>query len=528
MSIYKMRSLFGSWTKYIFGLIIIIFVIGAYFVFGGPTPQAQRDERGVEAIAKVNGQEITRGEFEAVWEQAMDAQRKQGVRSPLQYAEVRGSIFQSLVQSRQILDAAEEMEIDVSDDKVEKEVSKVVTMYLNQNREAILGKLSKKQMKVDPRDDDEYKSELAAINSSIAQQEEIVRSRIPAEQVRAQIAQQGIVEELKRRAKKVTDKDVMDSYNVYRIRQIVLMKGNLPEKQLTNKANKILAEAKAGKDFGTLAKLNSEGPMKANGGEAEYSFDMRWMYPAEVQKIIKSMKPGKISPVIHTESGMYIVKLESITPKLPANLDKKAKAERKKMIKQDNEMNVMMAFQQGLTKNQKVVVTDPEMLGYWTLSQAMQSMNNPAVYEKKRAEAMKAFERALESRSNNIYAESKLAQLEVETGKTKEATTRLSKMLDVDNRAESPDLRIMLGDLYVKQNKTDQALEQYKIASESASYDPNVHQQLVMKYQQMKKLDLVAAEQKWIADHEKRMAEQQAAQAKKMPKSAPAAPKSGD
>ena len=530
MSIYKMRSLFGSWTKYIFGLIIFIFVVGAYFIFGGPgnNPQNSREERGSEAIAKVNGKEISRGEFEAVWEQVMEGQRKQGIRSPLRYADIRGSIFQSLVQSRQTLDAAAEMGVDVSDDKVEKEINKVVTMYLNQNREAVLGKLSKKQMKVDPRDDDEYKRELAGVNSSIAQQEQIVRTRIPVEQVRAQIAQQGVIQELKRRAKKVTNKDVMDSYNVYRIRQIILTKGSLPEEQISNKAKKILAEAKAGKDFGELAKLNSEGPMKANGGEAEYSFDMRWMYPAEVQKVIKSMKPGKISPVIHTQSGLYIVKLESITPKLPPNLDKKAKAERTKMIKQDNEMNAMMAFQQRLTDKQKVEVTDPEMLGYWTLSQAMQSMSDPAAYEKKRAEAMKAFERALEIRANNIYAESKLAQLEMESGKTKEATSRLARLLDVDHVVESPDLRMMLGDLLVKQNKTDEALEQYKIASESASYDPNIHQQLVMKYQQMKKLDMVAVEQKWLADYEKRMAELKAEQAKKMPKSAPVSPKSGE
>ena len=530
MSIYKMRSLFGAWTKYVFGLIILIFVVGAFFVFGGPNnnPQNQRDDRVTEAIAIVNEREITRGEFEAMWEQVMEAQRKQGVRSPLRYADIRGSIFQSLVQSRQTLDAADELGVDVSDDKVEGEINKVITMFLNQNREAVLGKLSKKQMKVDPRDDDEYKKELAMAGSSIAQQEEIVRSKIPVEQVRAQIAQQGIMEELKKRAKRVSDNDVMESYNVYRVRQIVLMNGSLPKAQLTNKANKILAEAKAGKDFAALAKLNSEGPMKTNGGEAEYSFDMRWMFPPEVQKVIKSMKPGKVSPVIHTQSGLYIVKLESITPKLPANLDKKAKAERKKMIQQDNEMTVMMAFQQDLITKQKVKVTDPEMLAYWTLGQAMQSMNDPAAYEKKRSAAMKSLKRAVEIRPNNFYAECKLAQLEMEAGMTDAATKRLTQMLDIDTVVDSPDLRIMLGDLYVKQNKNDEALEQYKIASESASYDPSIHQQLVMKYQQMKKPELVAAEQKWVADYEKKMAEYKAAQEKKMPKTAPAAPKSGE
>ena len=525
MSIYKMRSLFGSWVKIvILGAIIVIFVVGAFWSFGGGAGDmgGKGNVGALDAvIARVNGDEITRGEFESAWMQAAENARNQGIHSPLQYADARAGIMQRLVQSRLILQAADELHVDVSDSKAEEEVDKIVTMYLNQNRQVVLGKLSKKQQATDPRDDSEYRGQLASVGSSIDQQEEMIRSRVPIAEVKADLAKQGIQSELMKRVKPVTQTDIADSYNSYNIRQIVLMAGKLPKAQVGNKAEKIRAEAQGGKDFATLAKLNSDYPDKATGGAAVYSFDTRFMFMPEVAKVIQGMKPGEISPIIDTQIGLFIVKLENIVPKMPAKLDAKAKKQRMDQIKQERQMSVMQAFQSEIGSKQKVDVLDPELLAYWQVGQAQQQASNPAAYQKYMAMALKSMQRAVKERENNQFAQAKLAQLQQQTGHTEEAIRLLYRMLEgKEATVESPDLRIMLGDLLVLKHKPTEdarAIKQYQVASESARNDIAIREQLLTKFQQLKRADLAAQESKLIAEAKQRMADLKALEAKRNP-----------
>lgn len=507
MSIYKMRTEFGKYLKPILFVIAVIFIIGAIWSFGtAPSRRRFEGEQDLKAvIANINGVEIRRADFEAAYEQAAAEAESRGIRSPLMLADIRAQVFQQLVNDIVLYQIAKEMGVDVSDRRVREEIDKAVTQELKLNREAVLGKLSKKRAAIDPRDDEEYKSELAAIGSSIAQQEEIARSKYPPSKIRAMLAREGIEAKIKSRVRKVTDEDVRESYNVYRIRQIILQYGKLPEEQLMAKAEKIVSAARKGTDFAKLARENSLDGMGRQGEPFDLSFETSFGYPQEVLDTIKKMKPGQISSPIKTDWGIFIVKLENVTSKTPQKLDKKALDERKREIAQMREMQAYQEIQKRIQQNQKVKIFDPEILAYWELNKAMRS-TSPAEMKKHRKLAISALTRARTERPSNIIVGAKLAQLLYEDGRFEEGLRVLYPMLEgKEATAEGADLRMLLGDMLLKKNEKERAIAQYKIASEVAINDPSIHHQLVQKFEQLKRPDLAAAERKWIEDYNMRL-----------------------
>jgi parvulin-like peptidyl-prolyl isomerase len=507
MSIYKMRTEFGKYLKPILFVIAVIFLVGAIWSFG--TAPTRRRMEGVEdpgaVIAKVNGIEIRRGDFEMAYEQAAEEAKSRGMRSPLAHADIRAQVFQQIVNDILLYQIAKEMGVDISDRRVQQEIDKAVTEELKINREAVLGKLSRKRAAIDPRQDNEYKSELAAIGSSLAQQEEIAKSKYPANKIRAMLAREGIQAKVKASVGRVTDDEVKASYNVYRIRQIILQRGSLPEEQLMAKANKIRSAAQSGVDFAKLARENSPAGIGKPGEPFELTFETSFGYPQEVLEAIKKMKPGEISKPIVTDWGIFIVKLEGVTSKTPPNLDKKAMEARREQIRQIREMQAYQQLQKRIEQVQDVKIFDPEILGYWELSKAMRA-TNPSDMKKHRKLAISALTRARTEKPNNPIVSAKLAQLLYEDGRTEEALRILYPMLEGKEAiTEGADLRLLLGDMLVKTGEKERAVEQYKIASEIATSDPSIHQQLAQKFERLKRQDLAAAERKWLQEYNERL-----------------------
>ncbi len=77
-------------------------------------------------------------------------------------------------------------------------------------------------------------------------------------------------------------------------------------------AQKILALARAGKDFAALAKKYSEGPTGKNGGDL--GFFPRGRMVQSFDKAVFSLHPGEISGLVRSPFGFHIIKLEEIRP----------------------------------------------------------------------------------------------------------------------------------------------------------------------------------------------------------------------
>jgi len=495
-----MRTEFGQHFKWILAGLALIFIIGAIWSFGGaPSGRNPLSRKSDDVVATVNGQNITRSEMEVAWEQRVALLKNQGLQSTLDYANAKAMVFQQLVQSRLMLDFAQQKGVDISNREVNAERDKAIGDYLRQQRRMVLGKISTEEEKLDPRQDPDFKDELAKNGMSLSQLINNAETFVPESDVKVRVAEIGLQNMLKRKVGNVSDADVTNSYNVYKLWQIVVFKNGMPADQLKTRVDKIETEAKKGVDFSSLVdKYSIDKSTKSK--PVDYSYGM---LAPQVWDIVTKMKQGDISSPIDTDQAVYIVKLDGVTPKLPAKFDNKAKDQRRQMIEQMKMMSAAADLDKQIREKMDVKVIDPELAGYWYMAQAQQAqMSNPAEYKKQIDRAASEFKKAISKEPNNDYATAELAMILKDQGKNKEASHLLYQLLDGPNsKGGGSNLRITLGDLMLAQGKTDEALQQYAKASDSAVSQPEVHQMLQAKYTQMKRPDLAAKEKAWLDDY---------------------------
>jgi peptidyl-prolyl cis-trans isomerase D len=86
--------------------------------------------------------------------------------------------------------------------------------------------------------------------------------------------------------------------------------GSQENEKVRARANRIIAEARAGKDFAQLAKKESDDPTSASGGDVGWL--VQGQLPAELEKEIFGLAPGQVSNAIETPGGIQIVKVEDV------------------------------------------------------------------------------------------------------------------------------------------------------------------------------------------------------------------------
>lgn len=109
--------------------------------------------------------------------------------------------------------------------------------------------------------------------------------------------------------------------------------GTEPEQEeaVRAKAEKVLAEIRAGKDFAELAKKYSDDPSAALGG------DLGWFRRGDMvaafEKVAFGLKVGSVSDLVRTRFGYHIIKVTDKAEDQPPGLDKVSLEIRKRLIK---------------------------------------------------------------------------------------------------------------------------------------------------------------------------------------------------
>lgn len=120
------------------------------------------------------------------------------------------------------------------------------------------------------------------------------------------------------------------------------------------KAEAILKDVKAGKDFATLAKQNSQDPgSAANGGDLGFFQQGQMVGP--FNDVAFALKPGTVSNVVETDFGYHIIKVIEKQPGRTVPLDE-VKPKIEQFLQARNREQQTTAFVNGLRTKGKVEV----------------------------------------------------------------------------------------------------------------------------------------------------------------------------
>jgi peptidyl-prolyl cis-trans isomerase C len=262
-----------------------------------PARAEENNPKSSDRVAIVNGVPINREEFEG---EVLRIQKALiGFAKPLtcnQIASVQTEVLESMIRREVLYQYSRKSGIKPDEDAVNKEIQALKQQFSNET---------------------EYKNELARRNIS----EEILRSRIE----RNNSIQQYIEKQFVSKAT-VTDNDMVEYYQSHldlfkqplqiRVSHILIQtdpKWEAPRKQEARiKIEQILKNLKKGQDFAATAKMQSDGPTKANGGDLGYI--TIGQLDKQFESTVFALDPGQISDIIETDYGFHLFKVTDKKP----------------------------------------------------------------------------------------------------------------------------------------------------------------------------------------------------------------------
>lgn len=245
-----------------------------------------------DRVAAVNGADIDRTEFEG--EVLLVQKALLGLGKPLtqgQVSSVSAEVLESMIRREILLQESRKAGVKPDDGAVSREIEALRKQFAGEA---------------------EYLSELARRSLS----EEALRARVE----RNNLIQQYIERQFAPKVT-VTDREIIGYYeaNLDQFKQPLQVKlshiliqldpawDKVRKQEARKKAEQILKNLKKGQDFASIAREQSDGPMKANGGELGY------VQPGQIdrqfEEAVFALKPGETTELMETDRGIHIFKV---------------------------------------------------------------------------------------------------------------------------------------------------------------------------------------------------------------------------
>lgn len=537
MSILKLRKRMRGWgAKFIWGVLVFIFVVGAFAGFGrlssGSGRRSSASGGAPNVVARVNGEKIFRDQFNQVvaW-QLRNASMMGGGESVTSFISTKEQALEQLIDSSVKLQASKRERIRVRGRDIDDEVEKMATEALrNAQMQASSPKFFEREIRKKFGTLDAFKDTL--------------RSRYSREGVKEQVRLQKLEEKIKDRIH-VDEKDYQESTARIKARLIMVKpasemrpppgdkgkaKSQGPSKSereaaARRKSEDLLTQIKTGADFAKLAKENSSDPTTASkGGDlGEIGMgDKSFYYGQEFDKVAFRLKPGEVSNVFKGQDGYYIVKVEARRYNIPPDYEQvtykclntkcqnewtaprgakacpkctqdkvrqvsEKKKEYVKQLESQRQNQEWGSYTEKLRDDARVDILDPELRAAKKQSQNKWKSAVPLYLEAlKYADGADPYIKSPAIRYN-------LAVLYRMENKLDEALEQIKQALTVD---DSPELRVEMTKLLRDKGQKKEAVEELKKAAEMAVDDSPIHRELSMLFRDLGQKDLAAREEK--------------------------------
>ncbi|HEY6368808.1 MAG TPA: SurA N-terminal domain-containing protein [Candidatus Binatia bacterium] len=356
-----------SWIiTLLLGLIIVVFIA----FYGGN----QMGDPALQDVAAVNGEVITQREFVLHYQRALEKYREllKGSLTPEleKSLNLRASLLEELIEKRLVLQEARHLGLAVTDDDLMTAIAQIPDFQVNGrfNKERYLqllraNRLSPAQFEEEQREQLTIQRLYSILLDGVHVTEDEVRDRYRFEQEKINLnfirlpisdflaeaksteaeiknfydrSKDSLKEPLKVQVEylsypfdrfspsaPIADKEIEEYYQANREAKFhkakevkaryILVRSAADAKQKSDaqtRANRIVTEARAGKDFAQLAKQESADSTAAKGG------DLGWLtqeqLPSPFDKAVFSLRKGEVSDAIETPAGFHIVKADDI------------------------------------------------------------------------------------------------------------------------------------------------------------------------------------------------------------------------
>jgi parvulin-like peptidyl-prolyl isomerase len=281
---------------------------------------------GADDVAVVGSKEVTKEQFQDLMAQAEKTYKAQKRPFPkpgsTEYEQLKGQAITFLVQRAEFEQEAEEMGVEVSDEKVNDRIEQLKKQFYD-------GK------------DERYRKAL---------EQQGLTEEQAREQVRAQLISEGLFKKVTDDVQ-VSDADVKSYYqshkSQYETPQSRDVRHILVEKKAL--ADQLYAELKNGASFATLAKKHSKDPGSAStGGKLTVS---KGQTVPQFDKAAFSLAKNELSRPIKTQYGYHIIQaLSDIRPAKTTPL-KDVKASIKEQLEQQKKNETMTKWVQDTKKD---------------------------------------------------------------------------------------------------------------------------------------------------------------------------------
>jgi peptidyl-prolyl cis-trans isomerase D len=356
-----------SWIiTFLLGLIIVVFIA----FYGGN----KLSDPALQDAAVVNGEAITQREFALHYQRALERYREmlKGSLTPEleKSLNLRASLLEELIQRRLVLQEARHLGLAATDDDLMMAIAQVPDFQVNGrfNKERYLqllraNRLSPAQFEEEQREQLTIQRLYGILLDGVHVTEDEVRDRYRFEQEKIDLnfirlpvsdflaqakpteaeiknfydrSKESFKEPLKVQVEylsypfdrfspstPIDTKEIEEYYQANRETKFhkakevkaryILIRSAGDAKQKSDaqtRANRIVTEARAGKDFAQLAKQESADSTAAKGG------DLGWLtqeqLPPPLDKAVFNLRKGEISDAIETPAGFHIVKVDDI------------------------------------------------------------------------------------------------------------------------------------------------------------------------------------------------------------------------
>ena len=272
-----------------------------------PAGKARAAEVLDKVVAVVNDEVITQSELDQLLFRVYQQYKKTFSKEKLavKMNQARQQILNQLIEDRLVYQEAKKLKVPVTDEEVNARAMEFRARFKSQEEfEKILGQQGLNETKLKER----YREQIAI--RKLQQYE--VRSKII-------VTPKDIEGYYQKHLSKFTQKERIKVRTITLRKSEEAIKKKTPDPAVKTKAQDILTKLYSGMGFEDLAKQFSEDTKAAKGGDL--GMVKRGDLVNRLEQVLFNMKPGEISPILETEMGYHIFKVEGKKERTSKTID---------------------------------------------------------------------------------------------------------------------------------------------------------------------------------------------------------------